>query len=71
MLREPFLMHGATASTGGCAVLVLVNGPVRDELSKALREPRRQHRFECCSIGAKTHGHGSSDWILGVINRDA
>ena len=32
MLREPFLLHGATASTGGCAVLVLVNGPVRDEL---------------------------------------
>ena len=32
MLREPFLLHGATASTGGCAVLVVVNGPVRKEL---------------------------------------
>ena len=32
MLEEPFLLHGATASTGGCAVLVVVNGPVRDEL---------------------------------------
>ncbi len=32
MLREPFLLHGATASTGGCAVLVIINGPVRDEL---------------------------------------
>ncbi len=32
MLQAPFLLHGATASTGGCAVLVVVNGPVRDEL---------------------------------------
>jgi hypothetical protein len=26
------LLHGATASTGGCAVLVVLNGPVRREL---------------------------------------
>lgn len=32
MLQEPFLLHGATASTGGCAILIVVNGPVRDEL---------------------------------------
>lgn len=32
MLREPFLLHGASASTGGCAVLVIVNGPVAAEL---------------------------------------
>ncbi len=32
MLREPFLLHGATASTGGCAVLLVVNGPVRRDL---------------------------------------
>lgn len=32
MLREPFLLHGATASTGGAAVLVVVNGPIRREL---------------------------------------
>jgi hypothetical protein len=32
MLREPFLLHGATASTGGAAILVVVNGPVRNEL---------------------------------------
>ncbi len=32
MLQEPFLLHGATASTGGCAVLVVINGPVRQEL---------------------------------------
>src|SRR5918994_6938821 len=25
MLREPFLLHGATASTGGCDIPVLVN----------------------------------------------
>ena len=32
MLREPFLLHGATASTGGCAILLVVNGPIRREL---------------------------------------
>ena len=32
MLREPFLLHGATSSTGGCAILIVVNGPVRREL---------------------------------------
>ena len=33
MLQEPFLLHGATASTGGCAILIVINGPVRDELA--------------------------------------
>jgi hypothetical protein len=32
MLEEPFLLHGATASTGGCAILSVVNGPIRNEL---------------------------------------
>ena len=32
MLSEPLLLHGATASTGGCAVLLVVNGPIRNEL---------------------------------------
>ena len=32
MLAEPFLLHGATASTGGCGVLVIVNGPIRREI---------------------------------------
>jgi hypothetical protein len=32
MLQESFLLQGATASTGGCAVLIVVNGPVREEL---------------------------------------
>ena len=32
MLEEPFLVHGATASTGGCAVMVIINGPIRHEL---------------------------------------
>lgn len=31
MLREEFLLHGASASTGGCAVFVVVNGEVRRE----------------------------------------
>ena len=33
MLQEKFLLHGATASTGGCAVLVVINGPIRVELA--------------------------------------
>jgi hypothetical protein len=32
MLRPEFLLHGATSSTGGCAVLIVVNGPIRLEL---------------------------------------
>ena len=32
MMQEPFLLHGATASTGGCAVLVVLNGPIRLEI---------------------------------------
>ncbi len=32
MLQPAFLLHGATASTGGCAVFVVLNGPIRREL---------------------------------------
>ena len=32
MLQETFLIHGSTASTGGCAVLVVINGSVREEV---------------------------------------
>ncbi|MSP01054.1 MAG: hypothetical protein EXR07_08405 [Acetobacteraceae bacterium] len=32
MLRTEFLLHGATASTGGCAVLIILNGPIRLEI---------------------------------------
>src|SRR5580698_5416801 len=35
MLRPEFLLHGATASTGGCAILVIINGPIRKELGIA------------------------------------
>jgi hypothetical protein len=35
MLREEFLLHGATSSTGGCAVLIVLNGPIRRELGAA------------------------------------
>lgn len=31
MLAEPFLLHGATSSTGGCAILIVVNGVIRHE----------------------------------------
>jgi len=32
MLEEQFLLHGTTASTGGSAVLLIVNGPIRNEV---------------------------------------
>lgn len=32
MLAEEFEVHGPTASTGGSAVLIVVNGPIRQEL---------------------------------------
>jgi len=32
MMQEPFLLHGATASTGGCAIMVVLNGPIRREI---------------------------------------
>jgi hypothetical protein len=32
IMKEEFLLHGVTSSTGGCAVLVIVNGPVRREI---------------------------------------
>ena len=35
MLQEKFLLHGATASTGGCAIFVVLNGPIRRELGAA------------------------------------
>jgi hypothetical protein len=35
MLQPEFLLHGATSSTGGCAVLVILNGPIRREFGAA------------------------------------
>jgi hypothetical protein len=32
MMREEFLLHGVTSSTGGCAILVIINGPIRLEV---------------------------------------
>lgn len=32
MLEEAFLLHGSTASTGGSAILLIVNGPIRQEI---------------------------------------
>src|SRR5262249_23007806 len=32
MMKEEFLLHGVTASTGGCAILVILNGPIRREI---------------------------------------
>jgi hypothetical protein len=32
MMKDEFLLHGTTSSTGGCAVLVILNGPIRLEI---------------------------------------
>ena len=32
MMKDEFLLHGVTSSTGGCAILVIINGPVRLEI---------------------------------------
>lgn len=32
MMQPEFLLHGATASTGGCAIMVVINGPIRLEI---------------------------------------
>ena len=32
MCDPAFLLHGTTSSTGGCAVLIIINGPIRREL---------------------------------------
>jgi hypothetical protein len=53
MLRPEFLLHGATASTGGCAVLVILNGPIRRELG----------------IGSSFNALGNSDRATAVIGR--
>jgi len=32
MLQPEFLLHGATSSTGGCAIFIVINGDIRREL---------------------------------------
>ena len=32
LLREEFLLHGASASTGGCAIFMVINGDIRLEI---------------------------------------
>jgi WD40 repeat protein len=34
-MKEEFLLHGVTSSTGGCAVLVIINGPIRLEIGSS------------------------------------
>src|SRR5215472_226922 len=32
MMKDEFLLHGVTSSTGGCAILLIINGPIRLEI---------------------------------------
>jgi hypothetical protein len=53
MLQPEFLLHGATSSTGGCAVLIVLNGPIRRELG----------------AGGTFNALGNSDRATAVIGR--
>ena len=53
ILKEEFLLHGATASTGGCAILVILNGPIRNEIGAS----------------GEFNALGSSDRATSVIGR--
>ena len=53
MMQEEFLLHGTTSSTGGCAVLVIVNGPIR------LRD-RRQRHLQCARQQRPRHRRASA-----------
>jgi hypothetical protein len=53
MLEPEFLLHGATASTGGCAVFIVLNGPIRRELG----------------AGGSFNALGNSDRATAVIGR--
>jgi len=33
MLQDEFLLHGATSSTGGCAIFIVINGDVRKQMN--------------------------------------
>lgn len=37
MLQQEFLLHGATSSTGGCAIFVVINGDIRGQLNASGR----------------------------------
>ena len=53
MCRPEFLLHGATCSTGGCAILMIINGPIVEELA----------------MGATFNALANSDRASAVIGR--
>ena len=50
MLRPDFLLHGVTSRTGGCAVLVIINGPIRQEIgaNRLVQRARQQRSRDRC-----------------------
>ena len=61
MLQEEFLLHGATSSTGGCAVMIVLNGPV-------CREIGAQSRFNALGGGSRATSVIGRAVRLGLIN---
>ena len=53
MMQAEFLLHGVTSSTGGCAILIIINGPVRLEIG----------------ANATFNALGNSDCATSVIGR--
>ena len=61
MLQPQFLLHGATASTGGCAVLSILNGPIRLEIEA-------KAEFDVLGNGARATSVIGRALRLGLIN---
>ena len=53
MLKEEFLLHGVSSSTGGCAIMLVINGPVRNEIG----------------VGSTFNALGNSDRATATIGR--
>lgn len=61
MLKEEFLLHGTTSSTGGCAVLIVINGPI-------LRDIGADGRFNALANSDRATASIGRAVRLGLIN---
>ena len=73
MLKEEFLLHGVTSSTGGSAVLVIINGPIRHEIGAIFTLQcaacQQRSRHSCDWAGAATFPDQSAHVRPGGIDR--
>ncbi len=64
MLQDPFVVHGATSSTGGCAIFTIINGPVRRQWERASKKQLHQ------SLSAIRMRTDSTLWKKNVVESD-